>query len=111
MGASPMTPQGPMGGPGRGNNGNNPFLNPRNPRNQRNNGQQGKNNKNNENNHNNRRSFWQSPWTWIVLLVLLSVVGFQMFVHNGSQTIDTQDGIELVRSHKASYVEIIDNKQ
>lgn len=111
MGASPMTPQGPMGGPGRGNNGNNPFLNPRNPRNQRNNGQQGKNNKNNENNHNNRRSFWQSPWTWIVLLVLLSVVGFQMFVHNGSQTIDTQDGIELVQSHKASYVEIIDNKQ
>ncbi|NSX30826.1 ATP-dependent zinc metalloprotease FtsH [Gardnerella leopoldii] len=111
MGASPMTPQGPMGGPGRGNNGNNPFLNPRNPRNQRNNGQQGKNNKNNENNHNNRRSLWQSPWTWIVLLVLLSVVGFQMFVHNGSQTIDTQDGIELVRSHKASYVEIIDNKQ
>ena len=117
MGASPMTPQGPMGGPGRGNNGNNPFLNPLNPRNPRNGGQQGKNNKNNngndnENGNNNpRRSFWQSPWTWIVLLVLLAVVGFQMFAHNGTQTIDTQDGIELLHSNKANYVEIIDNKQ
>ncbi len=117
MGASPMTPQCPMGGPGRGNNGNNPFLTPLNPRNPRNGGQKGKNNKNNngndnENGNNNpRRSFWQSPWTWIVLLVLLAVVGFQMFVHNGTQTIDTQDGIELLHSNKANYVEIIDNKQ
>ena len=108
MGASPMTPRGPMGG-GNGNNGNNPFLNPRNPRNPRNNN--GKQNNNHNANNGGRRSFWQSPWTWIVLLVLLSVAGFQMFAHNGAQTIDTQDGIALVRSNAASYVEIIDNKQ
>ena len=108
MGASPMTPRGSMGG-GNGNNGNNPFLNPRNPRNPRNNN--GKQNNNHNANNGGRRSFWQSPWTWIVLLVLLSVAGFQMFAHNGAQTIDTQDGIALVRSNAASYVEIIDNKQ
>lgn len=108
MGASPMTPRGPMGG-GNGNNGNNPFLNPRNPRNPRNNN--GKQNNNHNANNGGRRSFWQSPWTWIVLLVLLSVAGFQMFAHNGAQTIDTQDGIALVRSNAANYVEIIDNKQ
>ena len=114
MGASPMMPNGPMGGSGRGNNGNNPFLNPRNPRNSQNNGNQGKNNKDNngENNNNgSRRQFWQSPWTWIVLIVLLAVAGFQMFAHNGAQTIDTQDGFELLNSHKANYAEIIDNKQ
>ena len=114
MGASPMTPQGPMGGPGRGNNGNNPFLTPLNPRNSRNNGQRNNNKGNNDGNDGNnksRRPIWQSPWTWIVLLVLLAVVGFQMFAKTGSQTIDTQDGIELLRSHKANYAEIIDNKQ
>ena len=118
MGASPMTPQGPMGGPGRGNNGNNPFLTPLNPRNSRNNGQRNNNNKGNndgndgkDGNNKSRRPIWQSPWTWIVLLVLLAVVGFQMFAKTGSQTIDTQDGIELLRSHKANYAEIIDNKQ
>ena len=118
MGASPMTPQGPMGGPGRGNNGNNPFLTPLNPRNPRNNGQRNNNNKGNndgndgkDGNNKSRRPIWQSPWTWIVLLVLLAVVGFQMFAKTGSQTIDTQDGIELLRSHKANYAEIIDNKQ
>ncbi len=114
MGASPMMPNGPMGGPGRGNNGNNPFLNPRNPKNSQNNGNQGKNNKDNNSGNNNngsRRQFWQSPWTWIVLIVLLAVAGFQMFAHNGAQTIDTQDGFELLNSHKANYAEIIDNKQ
>ncbi|MDZ7549361.1 ATP-dependent zinc metalloprotease FtsH [Bifidobacteriaceae bacterium NR047] len=114
MGASPMMPNGPMGGSGRGNNGNNPFLNPRNPRNSQNNGNQGKNNKNNNSENNNngsRRKFWQSPWTWIVLIVLLAVAGFQMFARGGAQTIDTQDGFELLNSHKANYAEIIDNKQ
>ena len=117
MGASPMTPQGPMGGPGRGNNGNNPFLTPLNPRNSRNNGQRNNNKGNNDGNdgkdgnNKSRRPIWQSPWTWIVLLVLLAVVGFQMFAKTGSQTIDTQDGIELLRSHKANYAEVIDNKQ
>lgn len=115
MGASPMMPKGPMGGPGRGNNGNNPFFNPRNPKNL-NNRQQGKNNKNNnggdENGNNGgRRPLWQSPWTWVVLLVLLSVAGFQMFANNGTKTIDTQDGFELLRSNKVNYAEIIDNKQ
>lgn len=122
MGASPMTPNGPMTGPmgNGGNGGNNPFINPLNPRNDGKNGKN-KNNKNSKNNPdkndkdgnsgNNRRSFWRSPWTWIILLVLLSVGAFQIFAHNGSQTIDTRDGIALLHTNNVNYAEIIDNKQ
>ncbi|MFU0542203.1 ATP-dependent zinc metalloprotease FtsH [Gardnerella pickettii] len=125
MGASPMSPRGPMGGPMKspmGGNGNNPFLPPnfgnnsnknknKNGKNSNdNNGSNGHNPKD-DNNPDSRRKFFKSPWTWIVLIVLLAVAGFQMFVHNGTQSIDTQDGINLVKSGAANYVEIIDNKQ
>lgn len=125
MGASPMSPRGPMGGPMKspmGGNGNNPFLPPnfgnnsnknknKNGKNSNdNNGSNGHNPKD-DNNPDSRRKFFKSPWTWIVLIVLIAVAGFQMFVHNGTQSIDTQDGINLVKSGAANYVEIIDNKQ
>lgn len=125
MGASPMSPRGPMGGPMKspmGGNGNNPFLPPnfgnnsnknknKNRKNSNdNNGSNGHNPKD-DNNPDSHRKFFKSPWTWIVLIVLLAVAGFQMFVHNGTQSIDTQDGINLVKSGAANYVEIIDNKQ
>lgn len=109
MGASPMTPRGPMGNPLGGGDNNNPFMNPRSPRKD---GKKGNDNRDNrQDNDDSRKPFWKSPWTWIILLVLLSIVGFQMFAHNGAQNIDTNDGISLLKSHKANYVEIIDNKQ
>ena len=127
MGASPMSPRGPMGGPMKsplGGNGNNPFLPPNFGKNPDKNSGNNKNNKNkngnknqngndsqNDNNPDSRRKFFKSPWTWIVLLVILSVAGFQMFVHNSTQTIDTQDGLELLHKRSANYVEVIDNKQ
>lgn len=125
MGASPMSPRGPMGGPMKspmGGNGNNPFLPPNfgnnsnKNKNKNNNGNKNNGNKNNANpkdgnNSDSNRKFFKSPWTWIVILVLLSVAAFQMFVHNGSQTIDTQDGLELLDNRSANYVEVIDNKQ
>ena len=127
MGASPMSPRGPMGGPMKsplGGNGNNPFLPPNFGKNPNRNSGNNKNNKNkndnknqngndsqNDNNPDSRRKFFKSPWTWIVLLVILSVAGFQMFVHNSTQTIDTQDGLELLHKRSANYVEVIDNKQ
>ncbi len=123
MGASPMSPRGPMGGPMKspmGGNGNNPFLPPnfgnnsnknKNKNRNKNNGNQNNANPKDGNNSDSNRKFFKSPWTWIVILVLLAVAAFQMFVHNGSQSIDTQDGINLVKSGAANYVEIIDNKQ
>ena len=127
MGASPMSPRGPMGGPMKsplGGNGNNPFLPPNFGKNPDRNSGNNKNNKNkngnknqngndsqNDNNPDSRRKFFKSPWTWIVLLVILSVAGFQLFVHNSTQTIDTQDGLELLHKRSANYVEVIDNKQ
>lgn len=125
MGASPMSPRGPMGGPMKspmGGNGNNPFLPPNFGNNSnKNKNKNGKNsnddngsnghNPKDDNNPDSRRKFFKSPWTWIVLIVLIAVAGFQMFVHNGTQSIDTQDGINLVKSGAANYVEIIDNKQ
>ncbi|MFU0469189.1 ATP-dependent zinc metalloprotease FtsH [Gardnerella vaginalis] len=115
MGASPMAPRGPMGNPlGGGNNGN-PFVNPRSPRkdngNKSNKNGENQNNRNDNGNDEGRRPFWKSPWTWIIVLVLLAVAAFQIFVHTGPQNIDTNDGIALLKSHKANYVEIIDNKQ
>lgn len=114
MGASPMSPRrSPLGDSGRGGgNGNNPFFNPRLPHNNRNaKNQSGDGGNDSNGNNNTRRPIWQSPWMWIVLLVLLSVTAFQMFVHNGPQTIDTKDGFALIRDNRVNYAEIIDNKQ
>ncbi|WEV67923.1 ATP-dependent zinc metalloprotease FtsH [Bifidobacterium sp. ESL0769] len=119
---NPRNPMGPMGNPnGSNNNNNNPFNpfnqgnNPNN-RNNRNNGNNGNNRRNNNSNKgdrnpNDKRPFWQSPILWIVVLVLLVFAGFELFNSNGTQTIDTQDGMTLVESNGASRIQIIDNKQ
>jgi cell division protease FtsH len=85
-------PQGPGrppvgdGGPGKGGKqgGNNPFnLNNRNG-----NGKTPKDGK-----------FWQSPWLWGVLTVLIAMSLFGFFNSQmGVQTIDTRDGFELLAS-------------
>lgn len=92
-------PQGPQQGPG-----NNPFGNPFNRNTNNGNG-------NANGNNNNQRPFWQSPWLWGVLLVVLAVVSFQIFASAGSQTIDTKDGISLLQSGDIKYAEIVDNTQ
>ncbi|KFI46978.1 cell division protease FtsH [Bifidobacterium bohemicum] len=100
-------PQRPNGN--RPNNGN-PFTNPfnRDPK-TGNNGSSGKDDKNPSN---GKRPFWQIPWVWIALLVILTLVGFQMFLSNGTQTIDTVDGLGLLaRDNEVTRVQIVDNKQ
>ncbi|TPF92051.1 ATP-dependent zinc metalloprotease FtsH [Bifidobacterium sp. UTBIF-78] len=98
-------PQGP--GPGNGNNPNpnnrnngNPFTNPFN----RGGGKGG-------NGNNGDRPFWQSPWLWGAVLVVMCVLMFQMFAGAGTKTIDTKDGFALLNQGKATYAEITDNKQ
>lgn len=58
-----------------------------------------------------KKPFWQSPWLWVVVLVLLVLSAFQMFSGTGSQTIDTKDGLTLLNGNTVSYAEIIDNRQ
>ncbi|KAA8828989.1 ATP-dependent zinc metalloprotease FtsH [Bifidobacterium myosotis] len=100
-------PQGP--GPGNGNNPNpnnrnngNPFTNPFN---------RGGNNGKGGNGNNGDRPFWQSPWLWGAVLVVMCVLMFQMFAGAGTKTIDTKDGFALLNQGKATYAEITDNKQ
>ena len=91
-------------GPNRGDNGN-PFTNP-------DGGRGGKSNKNkNKNGNGTQRPFWQSPWIWVTLLVLLAISGFQMFSMGGTQTINTQDGLQLLEDGAVQYAEITENKQ
>ncbi|OXN00735.1 ATP-dependent zinc metalloprotease FtsH [Bifidobacterium vansinderenii] len=89
-------------GPNRGDNGN-PFTNP-------DGGRGGKSNKN-KNGNGQQRPFWQSPWIWVTLLVLLAISGFQMFSMGGTQTINTQDGLQLLEDGAVQYAEITENKQ
>lgn len=100
-------PQGP--GPGNGNNPNpnnrnngNPFTNPFN---------RGGGNGKGGNGNNGDRPFWQSPWLWGAVLVVMCVLMFQMFAGAGTKTIDTKDGFALLNQGKATYAEITDNKQ
>ncbi|MFT8980724.1 MAG: ATP-dependent zinc metalloprotease FtsH [Bifidobacterium sp.] len=98
-------PQGPQGRPPLGNNGNKPNNN---------------GNMNPFNNHsqddpnsgaNGKRPFWQTPWVWIVVLAMLAIAAFQLFSMNGTQTIDTKDGLALLRDNKANYAKITETKQ
>ncbi|OZG61251.1 ATPase AAA [Bifidobacterium lemurum] len=91
----------PNGGDNR-NNGN-PFTNPFN--------RGGDGNGNKRGNSNEPKPFWQSPWLWGVVLVMLSVLMFQMFAGSSTRTIDTKDGFELIQSGQATYAEITDNRQ
>lgn len=98
-------PQGPQQGPGNNRPSNNPFNG--NPFNRNNNG--GNNGQNG--NGNGQRPFWQSPWLWGVLVVLIAIGSFQIFAGSGTQTIDTKDGFALLKNGTVSYAKIIDNKQ
>ncbi|RSX51780.1 ATPase AAA [Bifidobacterium goeldii] len=94
----PQGPQRPPSGDGNRPNGN-PFR-----RNQ-------PDNPNGNRNSDGPRPFWQSPWLWGVLLVVMAVIGFQLFSGTGSQTIDTKDGFALLNNENVAYAKIIDNKQ
>ena len=90
-------------GPGQPNNGNpfNPF---------------GQNSNKNDNGGKSGRSdgnkpFWQSPWLWGAVIVVLAVTMFQMFAGFGTQTIDTKDGLDLLKNGDATFAKIVDNKQ
>ncbi|WEV52547.1 ATP-dependent zinc metalloprotease FtsH [Bifidobacterium sp. ESL0798] len=110
---NPRNPMGPMGNPnGSNNNNNNPF-NPFNRGNNPDNGNKNNNRNNNkgDRNPNDKRPLWQSPVLWIVVLVLLVFAGFELFNLNGTQTIDTKDGMELIQQGSANRIQIIDNKQ
>ncbi|WP_314686588.1 ATP-dependent zinc metalloprotease FtsH [uncultured Bifidobacterium sp.] len=97
----PQSPRGPQQGDGNGNrpsNGN-PFTNPFRSGSDGGAGEDGK------------KPFWQSPWLWVVVLVLMSLTAFQLFSGTGTQTIDTKDGLSLLDGNTVTYAEIIDNKQ
>ncbi|MBS6947197.1 MAG: ATP-dependent zinc metalloprotease FtsH [Bifidobacterium scardovii] len=98
-------PQGPQQGPGNNRPSNNPFNG--NPFNRNNNG----GNSGQNGNGNGQRPFWQSPWLWGVLVVLIAIGSFQIFAGSGTQTIDTKDGFALLKNGTVSYAKIIDNKQ
>lgn len=105
----PQNPQNPMGPMGNRNNPNNNPFNPFKRGNKPDNGSNGQNN--NGDNPNEKKPFWQSPALWVVALVLVMLVGFQLFAQTGTQTIDTKDGMELIAQGKANRVQIVDNKQ
>ena len=60
---------------------------------------------------NGPKPFWQSPWLWGALLVVLALVSFQLFAGSGTQTIDTKDGLSLLQSGNVKYAQIVDNTQ
>ncbi len=57
------------------------------------------------------KPFWQSPWLWGAVIVVLAVTMFQMFTGFGTQTIDTKDGLDLLKNSNVSFAKIVDNKQ
>ncbi|WP_300765675.1 ATP-dependent zinc metalloprotease FtsH [uncultured Bifidobacterium sp.] len=99
---NPQDSQGPRGGDGGGrkptHGGSNPFTNPF-------------AGGDNDSHNGEKKPFWQSPWLWVVVLVLLVLSAFQMFSGTGTQTIDTKDGLSLLSGNTVSYAEIIDNRQ
>lgn len=93
-------------GPGQPNNNGNPFNNPF----RQNGNKDGGSGKPNQANGGNK-PFWQSPWLWGAVIVILVITMFQMFAGMGTQTIDTKDGLELLNDGQANYAKIVDNKQ
>ena len=90
-------PQGPQQRPPMGGNNGNPFR-----RGDSDNSPKG---------GNGDHPWWQSPWLWVVVLVLLTIGAFQLFASSGTQTINTQDGLKLLEDGQATYAEVIDNRQ
>lgn len=97
-------PQGPQQRPPQGPANGNPF----NPFNRPDNGDSNGKPKGPDN---GKHPFWQSPWLWVTVLVLLSLTAFQMFSSGGTQTIDTKDGLSLLKNDDVAYANIVDNKQ
>ena len=93
-------------GPGQSNNNGNPFNNPF----RQNGNKDGGSGKPNQANGGNK-PFWQSPWLWGAVIVILVITMFQMFAGMGTQTIDTKDGLELLDDGQVNYAKIVDNKQ
>lgn len=93
-------------GPGQSNNNGNPFNNPF----RQNGNKDGGSGKPNQANGGNK-PFWQSPWLWGAVIVILVITMFQMFAGMGTQTIDTKDGLELLNDGQVNYAKIVDNKQ
>ena len=93
-------------GPGQPNNNGNPFNNPF----RQNGNKNGGGNKQNQGNGGNK-PFWQSPWLWGAVIVVLVITMFQMFAGMGTQTIDTKDGLDLLKDGQVNYAKIVDNKQ
>ncbi len=60
---------------------------------------------------NGNKPFWQSPWLWGTVIIVLALMMFQMFTGFGTQTIDTKDGLDLLNSGSVSYAKIVDNRQ
>ena len=54
---------------------------------------------------------WRSPWLWGVAIVVLAILMFQLFAGTGRQTIDTKDGMQLLKGGGVTYANIIDNRQ
>lgn len=93
-------------GLGQPNNNGNPFNNPF----RQNGNKDGGSGKPNQANGGNK-PFWQSPWLWGAVIVILVITMFQMFAGMGTQTIDTKDGLELLDDGQVNYAKIVDNKQ
>ena len=93
-------------GPGQPNNNGNPFNNPF----RQNGNKDGGSGKPNQAKGGNK-PFWQSPWLWGAVIVILVITMFQMFAGMGTQTIDTKDGLELLDDGQVNYAKIVDNKQ
>ena len=94
-------PQGPQQPSGNGGNNNGNGSWPPNPFN-RDGGNRG---------GNDPKPVWRSPWLWGVAIVVLAILMFQLFAGTGRQTIDTKDGMQLLKGGGATYANIIDNRQ
>ena len=94
-------PQGPQQPSGNGGNNNGNGNWPPNPFN-RDGGNRG---------GNDPKPVWRSPWLWGVAIVVLAILMFQLFAGTGRQTIDTKDGMQLLKGGGVTYANIIDNRQ
>ena len=94
-------PQGPQQPSGNGGNNNGNGNWPPNPFN-RDGGNRG---------GNDPKPVWRSPWLWGVAIVVLAILMFQLFAGTGRQTIDTKDGMQLLKGGDVTYANIIDNRQ
>ena len=99
-------PQGPNPQNPNNQGGNNPFTNPFR---RGDDGNAGGNR--NGNASNQPRPFWKSPWLWGVVVVLVVILLFQMFMGGGTQTIDTKDGMNLLKGDTVTYAKVVDNTQ